>query len=181
MNFIVAKNGYGFLRMSRINGRCYDMNKKTKYSTIKNILGRDTGMTMLETLIAFLVLTIVLAALYGMVVFSTNLRMRAIDTEKVRSEFNQEIYMTSPTSKVDVYSYVGKSKDNKTMFMLQLSSQTSNYNLKTGSEGVDIAKFQNNVKLPNIDAKGFVSTDSRIQSERLVTPKALTFMYHKVP
>ena len=43
----------------------------------------DAGNTMIETLVSFVILLIVMAALYAMVLFSTNLRMRAIDTATI--------------------------------------------------------------------------------------------------
>ena len=132
---------------------------------------------MVEVLVSFVVLMIVLAALVGMVQFSANLRMRAVDTASVRDSFNKEIYKKTPDSSlVETYSYEGKSKDGLTAFMLTLSEKTDTSNLELGSS--DRTKFENNLRIPCIDAVGYKSIDSRISEENLATPKALTFLYH---
>lgn len=137
----------------------------------------NRGTTMVELLVSFVVLMIVLAALFGMVRFSSNLRMRAVDTANVRESFNKEIYKKTPDPTiVATYQYEGKSKDGKTAFMLTLSDDTDVSNLEIGSS--ERAKFQKNLRVPSIDAVGYKSLDSRITDENLATPKALTFYYH---
>ena len=65
--------------------------RKRMFDSLK-IHNNNAGSTMVETLISFVVLVIVFAALFGMIRFSSNLRMRAIDTADVRESFNDEIY-----------------------------------------------------------------------------------------
>ena len=162
------------------NRKCAISIKKRSSDVLKNNL----GTTMVETLVSFVVLMIVLAALYAMFRFSANLRMRAIDTANVRTEFNGEIYKTNPdTSKVTVYKYIGKrEQDHTTMFMLKLNDKTTDANLSnsTGS-GIEKDSFKQSIRVPNIDATGYVSKDSRITEENLATPKVLVFKFYKTP
>ena len=50
---------------------------------------------MIETLVSFVVLVMVLAALYGVVLFSSELYMRSVDTSRLQQQFYREIYKTS--------------------------------------------------------------------------------------
>jgi hypothetical protein len=50
------------------------------------------GSTMVETLVSFVVLFIVLAALYNIVVFSSELYLRSVDTSRLQQKFYREIY-----------------------------------------------------------------------------------------
>ena len=145
----------------------------------------NRGNTMVETLVAFVVLMIVIAALYGMVRISTNLRMRAADSADIQTSFYSEIYKKTPSQNVEPYYYIGKyAPDKKTMFTLKLNTdegKTSTYNL-IKSESGDLSPytgFSKSLRIPCIDATGYVSTDSRINEENLVSPKALLFSYHK--
>ena len=156
-------------------------------------IGKDTmrsnrGSTMVETLVAFVVLMIVFAALYGMVRFSANLRMRAVDTANVRDSFNTEIYKKSidDMAMVDVHRYIGDTdQDRRTMFMLQLDKdKTSPANLEVNNNSTEISQelsdkfYSHLVRIPNIDGIGFVSADPIIQQETLVPPKVLRFEYN---
>lgn len=154
---------------------------KNKRKKDKFILFKNDGTTMLETIISFVVLTLVLTALYAMIRFSSNLRMRAIDSVDVRNSFNTEIYKEDPNKNVvDVYNYVGKhAKDKKTMFSLKVNSDTSAENLDiTNGDGTPY-NFNNSVRLPNVDAIGYVSKDSRVDEENLACPKVLMFYYNE--
>lgn len=146
----------------------------------RRISGDNRGTTMVETLVSFVVLMIVLAALYGMIRLSSNLRMRAVDTANIRTSFNAEIYKKNPSSNVDRYFYIGKSApDNTTMFTLKLSSETDNSNLQVTETQVDRTRFSDSVRIPNTDAVGFVCTDPTVTDENLVPPKVVLFNYHK--
>lgn len=144
------------------------------------IKGDNRGTTMVETLVSFVVLMIVLAALYGMIRLASNLRMRAVDTANVRTSFNAEIYKKNPSSNVERYFYVGKSAPDKTtMFTLKLSSQTNDLNLQVTGTTVDRTRYSDSIRIPNTDAIGFVSKDASITEENLVPPKVVLFKYHK--
>ena len=156
-----------------------------KNGILKKLIKNNSGSTMVETLVAFLVIMIVLAALYGMVRFSTNLRMRAVDTADVRNLFGQEIYKNTPDpSVVDVFKYIGKNTevedDKKTMFMLKLNTTKTDLE-KTKYSGSNSSYDYKNavIRIPCINATGYVSKDSRITDENLATPKVLSFEYDK--
>ncbi len=157
----------------------------------------NNGTTMVETLVSFVVLVIVFAALFGMIRFSSNLRMRAAEAAKVRNSFNSEIYKSNNQSNVDAYYYIGQNTKNaderNTMFSLKLvtaddttstGNATSSRNLD-GSENMSVElkdKFSNSIRVPNIDATAYVSTDPLIKGEdgknRIAVPKVLMFDYH---
>ncbi len=158
----------------------------------------NKGTTMVETLVSFVVLVIVFAALYGMIRFSSNLRMNAADAAKVRNSFNSEIYKSDNLSNVDTYYYIGQNTKNaserKTMFSLKLvtaddttvtgnATSSKNLNLSESMSEELKNKFSNSVRVPNIDATAYVSTDPIIKGEdgknRIAVPKVLMFDYHE--
>ena len=59
---------------------------------LKRILKDNKGTTMFETLVAFTVLSIILVALFRMIMFSSELRMRASDMNSIMKTFNTELY-----------------------------------------------------------------------------------------
>ncbi len=147
----------------------------------------NTGSTMLETLVSFVILMIVLAALTAMIRFAIELRMRSEDVSRVYNSFNAEVYKDTPAVNVKTYDYKGISAgDDYTMFTLKLDESTSprNIEVNTGKEGWVEADKSNNyfksLSLPRIDATGYESTDPLISSEHIVTPKVLMFKYNKV-
>ncbi len=156
--------------------------KTTRIKKKKRKLMDNRGTTLVESLVAFAILTTVMLMLYGMVRLSMNLRMRAVDTSNLQSSFNSEIYKTNPSSDIEVYYYIGKrATDHLPMFSLKLSDTTKNENLLVGGEssGVDRTKYSTSITIPNIDGKAYVSTDSIIDEENLVIPKVIMFSYYK--
>ena len=155
------------------------------------IHNNNAGSTMVETLISFVVLVIVFAALFGMIRFSSNLRMRAIDTADVRESFNDEIYKSGNKKNVEIHEYIGShstiSNNNDTMFYLKLNvdpGKTDCSNLDINSDELTNelrVKFIKSISVPNIDATGMVSKDPRIDEEKLAPPKVLRFEYNKNP
>ena len=140
-------------------------------------LNNNGGETMIETLVAFAILVIIFLALSGMVAFSSTLRMRATDTASVFSSFYKEVYKREPDQgKVKPYYYIGKyAEDHTTMFTLKLSEETSQANLSSNTT-ID---FSQSIRIPCIDATGYTSKESIIDTENLVRPKLLMFKYHK--
>ena len=137
----------------------------------------NKGNTMFETLIAFVVLAIILAIVYQMVAFCSEMRMKATDTNIVVSEFNENIYKkTVPTDKVDVADRHSEADINGPLFYLKLSDETSEENIKNST---DYTGTSYRLRMSYLSAKTYVSKDSRIESEKLVTPKALQFYYYK--
>ena len=147
----------------------------------------NQGSTMMETLVSFVVLMIVLAALYTMVHFAMELKMRADDSARVRATFNAEVYKENPANNVKIIEYKGISAgDNKTMFTLKLSEETNPKNINIDYDGnswedipdADKADITKSIRLPRIDATGYVSTDPLVSSEKIATPKVLMFRYN---
>ena len=170
--------------------------EKTASNKMFRRIMNNSGSTMVETLVSFAVLVIVFAALFGMIRFSSNLRMRAVDTADVSSSFNGEVYKQNGMENVDVHEYIGwHDSDNISMFNLKLDSEktkqcnvdtTSNVpsgdKLESVSKSTSLEmKYKKSIKLINVDATGYVSVDPRIASEHLATPKILVFRYNREP
>ncbi|MBP3233973.1 MAG: hypothetical protein J6M65_06080 [Eubacterium sp.] len=158
---------------------------------IPKLYNNNSGSTMVETLISFVVLVIVFAALFGMIRFSSNLRMRAIDTADVREKFNDEIYKSGNKNDVEIHEYFGAhstiADNSDTMFYLKLNvdpgkTDASNLDPASGELTEELrVKFIKSIPVPNIDGTGMVSKDSRISEEKLAPPKVLKFEYNKEP
>lgn len=153
---------------------------------------------MIEVLVSFVVLMIVLGALYSMMKFSSELRMRANDTDRVASDFESNLYKTSGQESINVVHYYGQydpSTDpkyaKKTAFFLELDTEKTD-ELKNFGRDINYAVpgditsgyaeneyLMTGLRLPNIDADGYVSTNPMISEEHLVTPKVLLFKYHE--
>ncbi len=140
----------------------------------------NRGSTILETVISFVVLMIVLASLIAMVRFATELRMRAIESSRVQSEFNDQLYKADgDMDNVQKYNYVAKNGiDNATVFTLKLNKDKTNIEKNFKDNSVSVEDIRTSIKLPNVDAVGYVSNNPLVDSENLVAPKALVFMYH---
>ena len=139
---------------------------------IKVLKLNNKGSTMIETLVAFLVLMIVMAALFKMVSFSSELRMRSVDTGNVLADFNQELYSKGSYSKIK-----------KTKFKTDLT-------LSEGKQGplfyivpADTAdgNTDNALWVTDINAYGFTydESDSLIKDENIIAPKAMQFVHEK--
>ena len=157
----------------------------------------NKGNTMFETIIAFFILTIILALIYQMISFCAQLRMKAADTGFVISEFNRDMYKTGIKTdgtftaaqtfgSVDATPRSSEAGNKGPLFYLVLSDETDDSNLKTDH----VADFTldttaNNmespyrIRLTNLHANSLVSNDLRIEEEKLVKPKALQFYYLK--
>lgn len=161
-----------------------------KNRTKKSLNNR--GMTMVETIVSFLVLIIVLAGLYSMVKFSSQLSMRAVDTGRLLQSFSGTLYKNGDKigtdqagGYVNVTAYNGANDGSSmTGFMLVLDKNTTDVanNFGSGytsdSSGIDTA-----IRLPNVDAKGYVSVDpiadpSSSSYENILAPKVMKFSYH---
>ena len=170
-----------------------NVNNRNKYESVNikvlmKILSKDNkGSTMVETIVSFVILMIVFAALTGMVKFSSNLKMRAVDTANVENSFIDELYKSESVAKKNIteHRYLGAAAedDNYPMFTLKLDTNvTDSTNLIIGQETMtkeEKAFYTNSIFLSDIDGICYVSEDSRIADEKLASPKALIFRYHK--
>ena len=141
---------------------------------IIEILKDDKGTTMMETLVAFVVLMIILVALTRMIFFSSELRMRAMDTGRLMQTFNKELYSNSELDKVSVVKYVTENvqyEDTNKGPLFYIVPEKKN------SEGKDVDLW-----VSDINAYSYtydMSKDSNASSENLAIPKALVFVHEK--
>ena len=135
----------------------------------KLIKHNNKGSTMVETLVSFVVVAIVLAALYAIISFSTRLWMNSVDASNVQQSFTDELYRKNPnTELVEKTSYeagaVPETDDGKKYANFILVS--------TGDQDEQIY-------LSNIGADYYVSIDSAVEKEKIAAPKAIVFKHSK--
>ncbi len=162
------------------------MDRKAFYSRqLNRIKGRicrgikgNKGTTMLEVLIAFTVLMIVLGVIYKMISFSSELRMEAADIRNAQTEFEAELYKSTPDdTKVTVYPYRVESQTQAgstvsyPVFVLNLNTEKTDVIANFGVEEAALKHKQLN--LMRIVADSFASKNTALK----VIPKALKFIY----
>ena len=124
----------------------------------------NRGTTMIEILVAFTVLTLIMGVLYGIIAFSSELRMRSVDASNVLQEFNREIYNENSASGViDQKEY--HTQGNKALFYITpRDSQESSVN----------------IPLTNLECTSYtyhVSGEEKDRMEHVVIPKVLVFSH----
>lgn len=138
----------------------------------------NMGTTMLETMVAFVVLMVIMGILYGIIAFCSELRMSAADTNKAMEVFAGEIYKSAPNESLvevkdckDTYKKNSGSNTYTTLFYMQLSTTRTNpANLPpTPPETKPIA-------LKDFRAKTYKYVGTGYQG---VTPKAIEFIHKK--
>lgn len=138
----------------------------------------NRGTTMVETLVAFVVLMIILAIIYSAFVYCSKLRMKATDIDVINQKFNAEIYKDDNKINTDEVEYQPYSvqEGKGPVFYIVLdyeNSEMMTYNVKDSATDYGDLK----IRLNNIEATGYKSVNPLIQSEELATPKALKFRY----
>lgn len=153
-------------------GYMMTVNKKRK-NRICVVLRNNKGTTMMETLVAFTVLMIILVALTKIVFFSSELRMRAIDTGRLMQTFNKELYSNGELDKVSEKKYVTEYVDyedtKKGPVFYIVPDQTS-------------VEGEVDLWVSDIHAYSYaydVTKDSNASTENLVIPKAIKFVHEK--
>lgn len=145
---------------------------------------RNAGSTMVETLVSFVVLFAVLGALYGIVVFSSELYMRSIDISRQQQRFYREIYkkktafnVLGPVSRTEYSAGNGVSANgnynpNHAGLVLELDTtktDPANYN--------DSDSLKNSyVSLDSIGVTSYVWTDETVDTTA-IAPKAVHFAF----
>ena len=132
--------------------------KKNKVGNTIDCLN-NKGTTMVETLVAFVVLMIVLLALFKMVTFSSQLKMRSIDTSRVLQVFNQEIYRNN-----NVYEKVHRVK-----YVTDLSLREGKHDMNKRLWVTDI----------NAYSFSYDENDTLIKEDKIMAPKAMVFVHKK--
>jgi Tfp pilus assembly protein PilE len=149
-----------------------------KTSKINKCISNNKGSTMVETLVAFVVLSIILLIIYRAVVFCSELKLKTIDTDIVMDKFNAEIYKEDDkinASEVESKSY-SMISDKGPVFYIMLDADNEEMmdkNVKDSVTDYDNLKLRMN----KIEATGYKSVNPLIDSENLTTPKALQFTY----
>ena len=167
------------------------MKKRTKYKL------NNTGSTMVETLVSFVVLFIVLASLYGIVSFSNELYMKSVDTSRINQKFYIEIYKY-PLGKVtgaadDAYvkpvnydpGYAPADEDDEENGEEGDGENTKYAGLtllldteKTKPEnGIENAIRDAYISLDNVGVTSFTCNDEEAEEEELILPKAIHFWW----
>ena len=153
--------------------------RENDHKSIKN--SGNTGSTMIETLVSFTVLFVVLAALYGIVAFSSELYMRSVDISRLQQRFYREIYKKQTSiddSFVEVKSYSGGIGSGKAKLILNLDTTKTNENNYNANSSI----AQSSVNMSRISVNSYVckegtSTDG--SPTTVIMPKAVMFSYDK--
>ena len=153
----------------------YDARKKNK----------NKGSTMVETLVSFVVLFVVLAGLYGIVSFSSELYMRSVDTSRLHQKFYSEIYRFSfgPVGETTTVNYdseligykdytPGTNGENYAGLFLVVDDTKTDPNNYANKQAIKDAY----ISLSRIGATGFFCIDDD-NNENLVLPKAIHFWW----
>lgn len=145
---------------------------KRVYEIKLNKCSNNKGSTMVETLVAFVVLVIVLLALFKMVTFSSQLRMRAVDTAIVLQEFNQEVYR-----KPDTYNKIHRKKYVTDLSLME-GKQGPLFYIEPANSGDDMNK---RLWVTDINAYSYSydENESIIKEEKILAPKAIVFVHQK--
>ena len=144
----------------------------------KNMISDNRGTTMLETLVAFVVLMVILGVLYNIIAFCSELKMSATDMNTSMQEFSVEIYNKKDSSFVEKNQLVTRVDNNtkKPLFYLGLSEETKEHKNENGCAQA-IANNQTTLSLYNLNAETYVYKTTGEGSARTITPKAMRYVH----
>ena len=160
--------------------------------TKRKALHNNRGTTMVEVMVAFVVLAILTGIMYGMIAFCSTLRKRSEDTNRAILQFGQELYTKDTKTHISEKSYV--TSDNVPLFYLAVDAKsTSADNFGSNSQA---QAYYNTVKTddtsggPTGAQKGLwislyqieatVSTylpEEDMDQEHMIVPKAISFIH----
>ena len=151
--------------------------KTYKTRTILNKLkNNDQGSTMLETLVAFTVLMVILAIMYQMMAFSSDLRMKAADEATVERTFNQELYRTG---EVEIYDKIRKKtydssitnlNDGPLLYLTEVKVEGQDSSYTPSSRRIQMGTLE-------MDCFSFNESDEMITKNEVSVPKAVQFVH----
>ena len=137
------------------------------------------GSTMVETLVSFVVLFMVLASLYSIVSFSSELFMKSVDISRTTQKFYREIYKSDEALKHSTFLKItefipgfGAPEEGKEHAGLMLSVEIDEMNF----EGNPAMK-NSTIKLDNVGLTSYVCTDEDAVKAGNALPKAVMFEY----
>ena len=161
-------------------------------NTKREALRSNRGTTMVEVMVAFVVLAILTGIMYGMIAFCSTLRKRAEDTNRAVLEFGRELY--SKGTKSHISEKIFTTSDNVPLFYLAVDAQSTN-EANFGSTSQALA-YYNTLKMENTSGgatdaqKGLwislyqieatVSTyvpEADMDQEHLIVPKVISFIH----
>lgn len=163
--------------------------KKVKFRKIN----KNSGSTMVETLVSFVVLFVVLAALYGIVSFSSELYMKSVDTSRLYQKFYQEVYKY-PSGEIPAASM---SEDTDFLFIQKYTPGYESANdendvnkpyaslyLEFDRTKTDGSNYQNDtrisdayISISNTGVTSFECNDEDAKKDELILPKAIHFWW----
>jgi len=135
------------------------------------------GSTMVETLVSFLVLIMILASLYSIVLFSSNLFMKSVDMSRLNQKFYREIYKkdidAAMIDKEEFEAGFGAPKDGKEYAALNLTFDDEKTDARNYS---DPNVNRSYINLNNIKVYSYVYSGSEVDVEGVIAPSATEFI-----
>jgi hypothetical protein len=177
------------------------MKIRTDCHNLKNGSLKNQGSTMIETLVAFVVLMIILAIISGIIVFCSKLRLRADDTSRAVTVFSAQMNNNDnkvtrqveegmagfdinedKNNNIKVTSYfTGKTvtKDPETGQVIGTSAPLPMFYLVTpeSAEAGSADYGKDFLSLYNIEADSYTYISNTDENEQYLLPKALRFVY----
>lgn len=154
-------------------------NKMKRFETKNNRTGNNKGTTMLETLVAFTVLMVILAVLYAIIAFCSELKMSATDMNNAMQEFSQELYNegnrgnTSAPVLVTPIETTSSGGTRSSLFYLKISDDmTAEEKTRNGITATDTSK---KISLWQINAVMYKY--NKPTSDYVIVPKAMDFVH----
>ncbi len=145
-------------------------------------LNKDNrGVTMIETMISFVVLFIVLAALYAIVSFSTELYLQSVDASRLQQEFSKEIYKKKENIDPSFVTVREYSLDKNVVNYAGRPSIILSFDAeKTSADnyGNNPAMLNSYISMKYIGATTYVCTEEET-AENKIMPKAIEFHYDR--
>ena len=136
------------------------------------------GSTMVETLASFVVLFIVLAALYGIVTFSTELYMRSVDMSRLQQRFFQEIYKKNiDTTFIDRATFVKGYGGQVDLNGETCEHAALNFVIKTDGYSMPDAMKNSEISMDKISVTSYVCKEDNDGNG--ISPKAVIFEYEE--
>ena len=157
------------------------MKKEIKSSKrITKAINDNRGSTMMETLVAFVVLMIIVAALTRLVMFSSELRMRATDMNRITQEFNKEIYADRSTYIKSDDSDVFVNGASKVVYKkYETTKEKTAHGNESGPLFYLVSPEDGELWVSDINAYGYSykTDDAVIKDNNLTVPKAIVFVH----
>ena len=141
-------------------------NKHIEKTHIYRICSNNKGTTMVETVVSFVVLVIILAVIYQMIAYCSELRMKAEDVDKMTRNVNKALYKSTVSKETDLveakpYVTDAKVKDGTEvikgpLFYMEVDTE------KTNSANVysSVTKPDHRIWIMNINATGYKAVES---------------------